>query len=74
MVSSQIITKDIDRIFSQTFSPNQAGGALLIVKNDKKVFEKAIGISDEKMHTPHKIEPGFGLAMAIYEGIITPPQ
>ena len=41
----------MDALFTKAFLPNQAGGALLIVKNEKVLFEKAIGWADEKEKT-----------------------
>ena len=48
IIFSQTLSKDIDALFSQSFSANQPGAALLIVENNKIVYEKAIGWADEK--------------------------
>ena len=60
---SQTFYKDIDALFNQSFAANQSGGeALLIVKNNKIVYEKAIGWTDEKAQ--EKLTPLSNFRMA----------
>lgn len=47
-IFSQTLSKDIDALFTKSFSATQPGAALLIVENNKIVYEKAIGWADEK--------------------------
>ena len=48
IIFSQTVSKDIDALFTQSFSATQPRAALLIVDNNKIVYEKAIGWADEK--------------------------
>lgn len=45
----------IDRVFSESFTSDGPGGALLILKGEKIVFEKGYGLAD--LNTKEKITP-----------------
>lgn len=46
------IDKQLDSLFSSYFSPGEPGGAVLIVKNGKIIFEKGYGIADIHSREP----------------------
>lgn len=48
----QEITKVLDSLFTASIPPDEPGGAVLIMKNDKVVYSKGFGIADLATKTP----------------------
>jgi CubicO group peptidase (beta-lactamase class C family) len=62
MLFGQTLRQDLDALFKNAFPNHQAGGALLVIQNNKKVYEKATGWADEK--STEKLTPLSNFRMA----------
>jgi len=49
---NQKITTELDNYLSQQFSPDEPGGAILLMKGDHILFSKGFGLSDLKTREP----------------------
>src|SRR5260221_4343528 len=46
------VTRKLDSLFEKTFNPNDPGGAVLLVKDGKIIYEKGFGVEDLKDKKP----------------------
>jgi CubicO group peptidase (beta-lactamase class C family) len=51
----KVVSSTIDELFSNEFNTDEPGGAVLILKGDKIIFEKGYGLAD--LQTKEKITP-----------------
>jgi CubicO group peptidase (beta-lactamase class C family) len=49
---NQAITNSLDSVFQSWFKPNEPGGAVLLVKDNKIIYQKGFGIADVKTKEP----------------------
>src|SRR5688572_25218190 len=50
--SSSMLTTQLDSLFQSYFKANEPGGAVLIVKDDKIIYQQAHGIADINSREP----------------------
>jgi len=58
---NQKITTELDNYLSQQFSPDEPGGAILLMKGDSILFSKGFGLSDLKTKDPVTTNTLFNL-------------
>jgi CubicO group peptidase (beta-lactamase class C family) len=59
---SQSLQHDLDSLLKQVFQPDQAGGALLVMQQDKIIYNNAIGIRASDSKKPLNSRSNFRMA------------
>ncbi len=55
------IERSLDSLFESFFKPNEPGGAVLLVKNNKLIYKKGFGLADLTMREPISANTLFNL-------------